>query len=194
MSEIRTQKLEMRSRYLEVRKEIPEELRAAWDEKIFTRLRASITYRHSKDILLYASTQDEVDTKRIFECAIGDGKRVAFPVCDPETNTMTYRYVKSMDELTGKYYDIPEPSEECEICVPDNFTICIVPGLVFDKDGYRIGYGKGYYDRFLSAFGGVSIGLVYSQLLLPRVPKGRFDRHVDVIISEKGVYAVNAPK
>ncbi len=194
MSEIRTQKLEMREHYLEVRKEIPLQQRKQWDEKILTRLRASITYRHSKDILLYASTPDEVDTEQIFDLAIKDGKRVAFPCCNPETNTMTYRYITDRSQLTGRYFDIPEPSPECEECVPNNFTLCIVPGLVFDKDGYRIGYGKGYYDRFLSGFGGVSIGLVYSALLLPKVPKGRFDRHVDVLISEKGVYAVNAPK
>ena len=70
----------------------------------------------------------------------------------------------------------------------------LVPAVVFDKEGYRIGYGKGFYDRFLSNFTGVKVGLVYSNMILPKVPRGRFDKHVDIIISERGVVAVNAPR
>ena len=66
-------------------------------------------------------------------------------------------------------------------------SICIIPGIVFDSEGYRVGYGKGYYDRFLAAYDGTKFGLVYSECILPSVPRGRFDRHVDILISEKGV-------
>ncbi len=193
MSEIRTQKLEMREKYLAVRNAIDEERKNFCDKKIFDRLIASITYRHSTDILLYASISGEVDTWKIFEAALRDNKRVAFPCCNPD-NTMTFRYVTDACQLSEKAFGLLEPDDSCEECVPSNFSLLIVPGLVFDKSGFRIGYGKGFYDRFLSTFSGVSIGLVYDSLLLPSVPRGRFDRHVDVIISEKGVYAVNAPK
>ena len=193
MSEIRTQKLEMREKYLAVRDAFPPEQKEAFDSKILRRLTASITYRHSTDILLYASVRNEVDTWPIFEAAIKDGKRVAFPCCMSD-NTMVFRYVTDRNMLSERTFGILEPHPECEECTPTNFSLLIVPGLVFDKNGYRIGYGKGFYDRYLSTFGGVSIGLVYSKLLLPEVPRGRYDRHVDVIISEKGVYAVNAPK
>ena len=66
-------------------------------------------------------------------------------------------------------------------------SICIIPGVVFDEWGYRVGYGKGYYDRFLSAYDGTKFGLSYSECILKEVPRGRFDRHVDILISEKGV-------
>ncbi len=193
MSEIRSQKLEMREKYLAVRDAFPQEQKAAFDKKIFDRLTASITYRHSTDVLLYASVRNEVDTLPIFNAALKDGKRVAYPCCNSD-NTMTFRYITDMAQMTERTFGILEPSPECEECRPSNFSLLIVPGLVFDKKGFRIGYGKGFYDRYLSTFDGVSIGLVYSKLLLPEVPKGRYDRHVDVIISEKGVYAVNAPK
>ena len=193
MSEIRTQKLEMREKYLAVRDAIPPEQKEAFDKKISDRLIASITYRHSTDILLYASVKGEVDTWRIFEAAKKDGKRVAFPCCNSD-NTMTFRYIDSKDELSEKTFGILEPEPSCDECHPANFSLLIVPGLVFDKSGFRIGYGKGFYDRYLSTFEGVSIGLVYNKLMLPEVPRGRFDRHVDVVISEKGVYAINAPK
>ncbi len=193
MSEIRTQKSEMREKYLAVRDSITPEQKDAFDKKIFNKLTASITYRHSTDILLYASYRGEVDTWQIFEKAIQDGKKVAFPCCNPD-NTMTYRYVTDRSQLSEKSFGILEPGDDCPECDPSNFSLLIVPGLVFDRSGYRIGYGKGFYDRYLSSFKGVSIGLAYSKLLLPEVPRGRYDRHVDVIISEKGVYAVNAPK
>ena len=66
-------------------------------------------------------------------------------------------------------------------------SICIIPGVVFDNAGYRVGYGKGYYDRFLAAYDGTKFGLAYSECILNEVPRGRFDRHVDILISEKGV-------
>ena len=193
MSEIRTQKLEMREKYLAVRDAIPQEQKDIYDKKIFDRLISSITYRHSTDILLYASINGEVNIWPIFEAALKDGKKVAFPCCNDD-NTMTFRYVTDRSQMSERTFGILEPDPSCEACCTSNFALLIVPGLVFDKNGYRIGYGKGFYDRYLSSFDGVSIGLVYSRLLLAEVPKGRFDRHVDVIISEKGVYAVNAPK
>ena len=193
MSEIRTQKLEMREKYLAVRDAIPQEQKDIYDKKIFDRLISSITYRHSTDILLYASINGEVNIWPIFEAALKDGKKVAFPCCNDD-NTMTFRYVTDRSQMSERTFGILEPDPSCEACCTSNFSLLIVPGLVFDKNGYRIGYGKGFYDRYLSSFDGVFIGLVYSRLLLAEVPKGRFDRHVDVIISEKGVYAVNAPK
>lgn len=193
MSEIRTKKLEMREKYLAVRDAIPAEQKKAFDKKIYDRLIASITYRHSTDVLLYASMENEVDTWSICETALKDGKKVAFPCCNAD-NTMTFRYITDKNQMKERTFGILEPEETCEECVPSNFSLLIVPGLVFDKNGFRIGYGKGFYDRFLSTFEGVSIGLCYSKLQLPEVPRGRFDRHVDVVISEKGVYAVNAPK
>ena len=193
MSEIRNQKSEIREKYLAVRDSIPSEQKEAFDKKIFNRLVGSITYRHCTDVLLYASVKGEADTWMIFEKALADGKRVAFPCCNAD-NTMTFRYVTSKEELAPAAFGLPEPKSSCEECKPSNFSLLIVPGLVFDKCGFRVGYGKGFYDRYLSSFEGVSIGLCYSKLQLPEVPRGRFDRHVDVIISEKGVYAVNASK
>ena len=99
-----------------------------------------------------------------------------------------------MDDLELRENGIYEPREGLEEYVPSQQSICIVPAVVFDKEGYRIGYGKGFYDRFLSNFTGVKVGLVYSNMILPKVPRGRFDKHVDIIISERGVVAVNAPR
>lgn len=193
MAEIRVVKREMREKYSAVRNGMDAEKREEFDKKIFDRLTASITYRHSNEILLYASVGSEIDTWRIFDAAIKAGKKVAFPLCF-EDNTMKYYYVNSRDDLETGSFGILEPKKGLEEYSPQSLSLCVVPGIVFDKEGYRIGYGKGFYDRFLSTFPGVKVGLVYSNMIVPKVPRGRFDKHVDILISERGVNAVNASR
>lgn len=193
MTEIRTVKREMREKYVSMRAAMPREQREAFDTKIFDRICASITYRHSTEILLYASMENEIDTWKLFDVALRAGKKVAFPRTF-EDNTMKYYYCASRDDLEKRENGIYEPKEGLPEYVSTTQSICIVPAVVFDKEGFRIGYGKGFYDRFLSTFTGVKVGLVYSSHILPKVPRGRFDKHVDIIISERGVMAVNAPK
>lgn len=193
MAEIRTVKKELREKYVAERKNMPAELRNTYDAKIHDRICASITYRHSTEILLYASMNSEIDTWKLFDTALKSGKKVAFPKTF-EDNTMKYYYCSSKEDLELCENGIYEPKSGLDEYVPSQQSICIVPAVVFDKEGYRIGYGKGFYDRFLSSFTGVKVGLVYSNMILPRVPRGRFDKHVDIIISERGVVAVNAPR
>ena len=103
---------------------------------------------------------------------------------------MVYREIKSLDELTPGAYDIPEPPADAPEYDPERDTgsaICFVPGLVYDKAGYRVGYGKGFYDRYLSSFAGCKIGVVYGDYILRQVPRGRFDVKVDILLCEKGV-------
>lgn len=193
MAEIRTIKKELREKYVAERRDMPADTRAVYDAKIHDRICASITYRHSNEILLYASMNSEIDTWKLFETAIKAGKRVAFPRTF-EDNTMKYYYCNSKEDMELRENGIYEPKEGTEEYIPSTQSICIVPAVVFDKEGFRIGYGKGFYDRFLSTFPGVKVGLVYSNMILPKVPRGRFDKHVDIIISERGVVAVNAPR
>ena len=103
---------------------------------------------------------------------------------------MSYRAVSSLDELAPAAYGIPEPPEDAPVYDPakdSGSAICFVPGLVYDRMGYRVGYGKGFYDRYLSAFSGCKIGVVYSDYILKSVPRGRFDVKVDILLTEKGV-------
>ena len=104
---------------------------------------------------------------------------------------MRFFKVNSINELENKgMFGIKEPSEYAEEYVPEHTAaLCLVPGLCFDKRGFRIGYGKGYYDRFLSKFKGISAGLVYSGCISaePIAFEKRYDKSVDIIFSEKGV-------
>lgn len=187
---IKKQKDDIREEYKQRRVDMPMEERHRRDEAICRVAEGLVSFRYAEYVLLYAATEGEIDVNAIAELALEKGKKVCFPRCDKKTHTMTYHMVNSLDELSVDSYGILEPSEDAPIYEPEKDTgaaVCFVPGLVYDKAGYRLGYGKGFYDRYLSAFSGCTIGVVYSDYILPTVPRGRFDVSVDILLTEKGV-------
>ena len=99
---------------------------------------------------------------------------------------MTFHFVSDLSELTTGNYGIPEPPAE-NPCYSGESALCVVPALSYDRLGHRIGYGGGYYDRFLSTFTGESCGFVYRELLAPALPREPHDMAVSYIITEKEV-------
>lgn len=187
---IKKQKDDIREEYKQRRVEMPIEERHRRDEAICHVAEGLVSFRYAEYVLLYAATEGEIDVNAIAKLALEKGKKVCFPRCDKKTHTMTYHMVNSLDELAVDSYGILEPAEDTPVYEPDKDTgaaVCFVPGLVYDKAGYRLGYGKGFYDRYLSAFSGCTIGVVYSDYILPVVPRGRFDVSVDILLTEKGV-------
>ncbi len=187
---IKKQKDDIREEYKERRREMPIEERHRRDEAICRVVEGLVSFRYAEYVLLYAATEGEIDVNPIAELALEKGKKVCFPRCDKRTHTMTYHIVSSLDELAVDSYGLLEPAEDAPMYEPERDTgaaVCFVPGLVYDKAGYRLGYGKGFYDRYLSAFSGCTIGVVYSDYILPVVPRGRFDMSVDILLTEKGV-------
>jgi len=188
---LKFEKTRIRESMLEQRLAIPAKLRYEADTAMAGRFVNLATFRFAEIILLYAPIKSEPNVLLCCEAALKAGKRLAFPRCYPDTCTMTYGMVSSPDDLVEGAYGILEPREDAEIYLPDpsKHDICVVPAVCFDKKGYRIGYGKGYYDRFLSNFGGTSVGFCLNRFLCDSLPRGRYDRAVDLIITEKGVIA-----
>ena len=197
MSELRKQKNDVRAELLERRKAMLPEDRVLWDDKIANVLLGSISYRFCDIMLAYASAALEVSTDKIIDKALENKKIVACPVSNAEDNTMSFISIKSRGELSPGEYNILEPPKtnpdwlSCpELENKRALAICLVPCLAYDAYGYRIGYGKGYYDRFLSSFEGTKIGLCYSGFKSGKLPRGKYDVKLDVIITEKGVTVV----
>lgn len=181
-------KNEIRNTYKEKRKGISQDKKHILDSAICKRFLALSSYRYADTVLLYAPLKYEIDTLEIALDALSKNKRVAYPKCI-EGNEMVYHYVSSPEALTSGKYGIMEPSDDLPTYDPasSGHTICVLPAIVYDKKGYRLGYGKGYYDRFLANFKGTKAGLIYSDFIIDEIPKGRFDLKSDVIITEKGV-------
>jgi len=193
MNTIRKDKDELRQKYLALRTAMDRDVKKAIDETICKTAESLVSFRYAEFVLLYAATDDEIDVSAIAEAAFKAGKKVAFPRSDKETHTMKYHFVSSLDELAVDTYGIKEPPKDAPVydsSSESGSAVCFIPGLLYDKAGYRLGYGKGFYDRYLSAFSGCKIGVIYSDYILTAVPRGRFDVSVDILLTEKGVKPV----
>ena len=188
---LKWEKKRIREALLAERLAVPEELREEADAVMTARFTGLASFRFAEAVLLYYPIKGEPNVLGCFEAARKAGKAVAFPKCDPVSCSMTYGIVSSLDELVPGLYGIPEPPESAEsYCpAPTKHDLCVVPAVCFDRHGRRIGYGKGYYDRFLSSFGGSSVGFTLHRFLFDNLPHGRFDRTVDLILTEKGVFS-----
>ena len=140
-----------------------------------------------KTIAITISNKQEVDTIEIIRTLWDLKKKVVVPKCNPKDRSMEFYEIKNFNQLENVYMDLQEPKPECTQLVPrENIDSIIVPGIVFDKKGYRIGYGGGYYDRYLTQFDGMLISVAFNIQLRESVPKESFDIPVDVIITESG--------
>ena len=148
---------------------------------------ASEYFRNSDTLLLYSATRGEPDLSMLANVALECGKKVAFPISQTDTCTLDFRTVNSLDELKEGTYKILEPTDNTPHAEISEKTLCIVPALAVDKNGFRLGYGKGYYDRFLRNFTGYSICAISSEHFISDLPKDNNDVPVDAIITETGV-------
>lgn len=163
----------------------------AADIQIFKYLTGCELIKNADIVLSYVSVRDEADTRMLLDFLLDSGKRMAAPRCR-ENGKMDFFLINDIDSMVLSPYGIPEPEYNEELIINDfNGAVCIVPGLAFDKNGKRIGYGAGYYDRYLENKGIVTAGLCYSQLLFDSVPSEAHDISVDYIITEKGFTEIN---
>ena len=193
-TDIRQVKRELRDRMKEIRRNLPPEEKAEKDRAILERIAALPEYKSAGLVLTYVSTAIEVDTRALIARALADGKRVAVPYCVPGKIEMLFCEITSMSDLSPGSFGVLEPNPEKQP-VLDDFprSVCILPGLAFDLCGYRLGYGKGYYDRFLSRYRGKNIGVCYNACLKPLLPHGRYDRTVNILATEKFVKRFSPP-
>lgn len=182
--DLRTYKNELRDYYSRRRRELPSEYKRILDNQIAERFLNMIAYKHAKQILFYASTNDEISTDLIFATALSNGKNCYFPKCYDQSKMVFFR-VKSDNDLAPDSFNIKAPTNFSEVYSSQPSDIIIVPAMAYDSKGFRLGYGKGFYDRFLTDFWGTKIGLCYSDFITESLPKGRYDISVDVIVTEK---------
>lgn len=150
-------------------------------------------YIEADHVLLYADYRHEVMTKEIFDDAILRKKKVYFPKCNPEYGTMEFYQVVSIRQLENGYKGIKEPVANSEYLYhhhKEENTIVIIPGVAFDMNGYRIGYGKGYYDRYLQdKRQATAVALSFAQQLVDDVPHEAYDIRMDKIVTEEIIYS-----
>ena len=157
--------------------------------KICDQIINSAEFLNAKLVLVYYPIKSEIDILPIAKKAFELGKNVAFPISQKSSCLLDFRLVKSLDELSVGAYGIHEPKENAPHPIfPDKKeeALCIVPALSIDKKGSRLGYGKGFYDRFLKDFNGISLGAVFEELLCDSLPTESTDIPLEMIITDTG--------
>ncbi len=145
-------------------------------------------YKNAKKVLIYVSLRNEIETYEIITNALNLGKKVAVPYCKDSNGNMDFYLINSLTQLETGSFNVREPkTDECEMLSDFSDSFLIVPGMMFDEQGFRLGYGKGYYDRFLSRFNSISAGLCYDEMLVDSVPRDEYDKSVDIIITQSRI-------
>jgi 5-formyltetrahydrofolate cyclo-ligase len=147
-------------------------------------------FKKSNAILFYASFGKEIETEKMIEKALANKKNVCVPVTSFKDKTLLASSIKGLSDLEKKPNGLIEP-RKINSCPIEKIDLIVVPGVVFDEEGYRVGYGGGFYDRLLKKAPRktVTVGLCFEQNIAKNVPKQSHDAKMDFVISEKRVIA-----
>lgn len=183
----------IRKEILSRRNLIDEETKKYKDRKIKELLTGLPEFIQSHVILLYASFKSEVDTTGLIEYCLTDGKVTVLPKVDSINNQLRLYEIKNIKELSSGYSGIPEPDvPEDRGMRAEDMDLIIVPGVAFDENCSRLGYGKGFYDKLLSVIRGQGlgfsiIGLAYEEQIVESIPYESHDVKMDKIITDKRI-------
>ena len=168
----------LREKYKLIRKSITE--KNIKDNIIYNKVINDDVVKRCSTILIYVSFKDEVDTLKLIKFFL-QNKRVAVPKI--ENNNMNFYYIKSLEELKSGYFGILEPVSNNLVTDFSN-CVCITPGICFDLNGNRIGYGKGFCDKFFNEIDIYKIGLCYKKCLVREIDVNNFDKRVEKVITD----------
>jgi 5-formyltetrahydrofolate cyclo-ligase len=158
------------------------------EEKLTLNLLASSLWNEAKTIGITISQGVEWNTEAIIKNGWKEGKRMVIPKCLPKTSELVFYEFESYSELETTSLNLLEPvPEKTKKIEKEAIDLLIVPGLIFDKFGYRIGFGGGYYDRFLAHFSKETVSILSRNQLVASLPKEEFDIPVKHLLTEEGL-------
>ncbi len=188
-------KHEIRREALAWRRSLRTAAAVAGSAAVCARVEALPVFAAARALAAYVASKDnEVDTRRIIEAAWRRDMAVYVPATAPD-HRLTWARLTGWMQLTPGRYGILEPTPALpRELAPPSGALCLTPGLAFAHDGTRIGYGGGYYDRFLAAFSGLSVGLAYDGQVYTALPAAPYDVPVDMLVTEHAVYRCAAAR
>jgi len=187
---VEEQKKRLRKRFISARNALSSNDLFSKSRFISSRLINTKAYLDAEVIHCYVSInrQNEVATRNLIEHMLGQGKKVVVPKMEGECR-LRHFYIQGLDELTENSFGVAEPKEkkQCSAKV-DNFDLIIVPMVSGDMFKNRLGYGKGYYDRFLEGVNATKVGFLFDlQLYNEKLPTDKFDVQLDILITESKI-------
>jgi 5-formyltetrahydrofolate cyclo-ligase len=185
-------KVYIRKSVIEKRDSITIDIKKEWDERILKKLIDNKSYEDSLVLFTFVSFGSEVDTHKIISYALNDGKIVYVPKIKSKDKGIEIFRINTLSDLKPGYFNILEPLENCPVGNIKDIDLILMPGIAFDRNGGRIGYGAGFYDRFLTNINSdvPKLALAYQFQVLDEVPITEFDVKIDGIISNKELITV----
>ncbi len=177
-----------RQEILAWRRALSPEEKAQMDAAIFRQLLDLPEFMGADLLFSYVSLTHEVDTRHILTYALSFGKTVVVPRCVSGTHSMQFYQITSLQQLKSGAYGVLEPPVALPIPQATPNSLMLVPALSVDLAGYRLGYGGGYYDRYLEQFPGRTICLCYARHRVEILPRDEFDRSCDAVLTEDGYF------
>ena len=142
-------------------------------------------WQKARTLLLYVSTDEEVDTRRLIHDALEKNRHVFVPKMNGDT--LVICPLRDWEDLKPGGFGIMEPCEIVEEAHPESMDLILVPGLAFDRRGHRLGYGKGFYDKLLKNTRGFKVGLAFSEQVVEELPTEAHDVPLDLIITDSAL-------
>ena len=141
-------------------------------------------YEAAKCVMLYMPIRSEADVRGVMEAALKSGKRVCLPVCRENGGMDAVEYTGKDCMITGAF-GVEEP--QGNVILPQQIDLILCPGLAFDRDGGRLGYGKGYYDRYSEKVHAFLAGICYTECIVEKVPVNAWDKPVQAVVTQTGI-------
>lgn len=183
---INARKKELRKEIFKKRAELPESYTEDANKKTINKVLNHPYYKESQNIFIFYSVEDEFNTHPLIEQALADGKNVSIPrVADGKKGLMKAHEYEEGDDLFESSFGIPEPDPEQPTMEPSEIDLIIMPCVTCNNKGERLGYGGGFYDRFLSKFTGKTLLPFYSKLQTDDIPTEAHDKKPNIIMTEK---------
>ena len=181
-------KAELRKAFTEKRKALSEQEKKELSEVLCKNICALDVFKEADAVLSFYPLSGEPDVRGVNGEVLRLGKILALPKCVKGTREMNFYVVNGEDDLEKGSFSIMEPKEGCKLFIPtaELKTLCIVPALAYDREGYRLGYGGGFYDRYLSRYSVKTVGAVYPGFFVDTLPRDEFDLAVDRLTGGAG--------
>ncbi|NJD59313.1 MAG: 5-formyltetrahydrofolate cyclo-ligase [Anaerolineales bacterium] len=182
---IATQKRQLRRRCRQIREELGETARQQASQSICAWIENWPVFEASDTILTYMPMAGEVDLTQLMERHAH--KQWVLPRIITEGIHQMVFHPYQPGKLVSHPFGMQEPSADLPVIPPGDIQLALVPGVAFDQQGWRLGYGGGYFDRFLNKFAGVSLGVAFQAVLFDQLPHGENDIRVQWIVTEIGL-------
>lgn len=180
-------KAALRKHFLEERRTLSAGEREQINEGIFRQVTSLAAYQEARVVFLYCSTPEEISTEQLLYSALSKGKTVCVPLC-VYRGVMEAHVIRQVSQLAPGRFGIMEPSADAPLVQPEMIDFCVVPCLAADAAGHRLGYGGGYYDRFLAQTAATAAALCAERSFVQMLPAEPHDRPCHMIVTERRVH------